>query len=98
MERIRNPAEIDIHYAVQLVEGFAGAVPPQPALNAGIRNHQLERRSAVGVIDPGAEGRRLCNIETSLAHLGAALAAEVGSAASRAASRPQSARWVCGAA
>ena len=78
MDRVQNAAEIDFHDAVQLAERFAGAVPPQPALNSGIRDHQLERRGAVGVVDPGGDGRRLGNIEASLDHLGAALAAKIG--------------------
>ena len=78
MKRVRNAAEIDVHDAVQLVERFAGAIPPQPALNPGIRDHQLERRGAVDVDDPSGNGRRLGNIEASLDHLGAALAAKTG--------------------
>src|SRR5271168_2493643 len=78
MERVRNAAEIDFHDAVQLVERFPAAIPPQAALNPGIRDHQLERRGAVGVVDPGGNGRRLGNVEASrLHHYGAALAAKI---------------------
>ena len=78
MDRVRNTAEIDFHDSVQLAERFADAIPPQPALNAGIRDHQFERRGAVDFVDPGGDGRRLGNVEASLDHLGAALAAKIG--------------------
>src|SRR5271165_6272182 len=77
MDRVRNAAEIDFHDAVQLAERFAGAIPPQPALNPGIRDHQLERRGAVDIDDPGGNGRRLRDVEASLHHLGTALAAQI---------------------
>src|SRR6516225_490418 len=78
MDRVRDPAEIDLHDAVQLAERFAGAIPPQPTLNPGIRDHQLERGGAVGGVDPGGNGRRFGNVEAGLDHLGAALAAKIG--------------------
>jgi hypothetical protein len=77
MKRVRNAAEINIHHTVQLVERFAGAIPPQTTLNPGVRDHQLERRGALDIVDPGRNGRRLGNIEASLDHLGAALAANI---------------------
>jgi len=63
---------------VQLVKRFAAAIPPQPALNPGIRDHQLERGGAVGGVDPGGNGRRLGNVEAGLDDLGAALATKIG--------------------
>jgi hypothetical protein len=77
MERVRHATKIDLHHTVQLIERFAGAIPPQTALNPGIRDHQLERRGAVGVVDPGGNSRRLGNIEASLDHRGTALAAYI---------------------
>src|SRR5258708_3958436 len=41
---VGSAAKIASNGAVQLGEGCAGPTPPQPALNPGIRDHQLERR------------------------------------------------------
>ena len=75
MDRVQNAAEIDVHHVVCLAECFAGTVSPQPALNSGIGDHQLERRGAVGAVNPSGDSRGLGYIEASLDHPGATLAA-----------------------
>ncbi len=78
MNCIRDAAEIDVHDAVQLTERFSGTIPPQAALDFGIRDHQVERRIPVDTVNPGGDRRCLGNIEASLGYRGTAFAAAPG--------------------